>query len=476
MARDLCNGNIAALCYHAGLSNDERSMVQQRWVQEDRCKVVCATIAFGMGIDKPDVRFVIHHSLPKSVEGYYQEAGRAGRDAAPAQCILFYSYSDMSRLRRMIKAEKLRYEQEKVHMDNLFRMVQYCENETDCRRVQLLEYFAESFDPSLCKNGSTPCDNCQSQVPFVSDDVTELVRLIVQSVRMVKSGQFTLNQYLDALKGSTSNKVANSRLSTLPLYNKANGKTKHDLERLLHMLVMKDILSESMHIGSHDNVICYVQTGSKAQDVLGGRIKEIILRVKGHKGSTSASKSTAKVLDTREDQLKAECYKALCSLRLSVASKYKMKNPEYIVSTASLQAMTKQLPTSKDELLGVEGYTEVRWSRFDGEEFLKITQEYSQEIGKVTNAGKSAVGSSSGGGRSSVYFTKGEEQQRPVLGKGKRKKVGDVIQGTPLPKKQAVPIMEFDSEEEFESCALPRKTPPLQRKTPQLLPHPNHYK
>lgn len=468
MAGELCKGNIAALCYHAGLANDDRSMVQQRWLQEDRCKVVCATIAFGMGIDKPDVRFVIHHSLPKSVEGYYQEAGRAGRDAAPAQCILFYNYSDMSRLRRMIKSEKLIYEQEKVHMENLFRMVQYCENETDCRRVQLLEYFAESFDASLCKNGSTPCDNCQSQVPFVSDDVTELVKVIVDSVQMVKKGQFTLNQYLDALKGSTCNKIANGVLSTLPLYNKGSGKTKHDLERLLHMLVMKDILSESLHIGSHDNVVCYVQTGSKAKDVLSGRIAGIILRVRGRKGASTTSQSTTNVSDTREDQLKAECYKALCSLRLSVAGKHKMNNPEYIISSASLQAMMKVLPTSKEELLGVEGYTEVRWSRFDGEEFLKITQEYSREIGMVSKERKTLAGLSSGGGRSSVYFQKGEEQQRPVMGKGKRKKGGTTI----VPKKQAIPSaasveFEFDSEEEFESYATPRKIP-------QLLPHPKH--
>ena len=475
MAGELCKGNIAALCYHAGLSNDDRSMVQQRWLQEDKCKVVCATIAFGMGIDKPDVRFVIHHSLPKSVEGYYQEAGRAGRDAAPAQCILFYNYSDMSRLRWMIKAEKQKYEQEKVHMDNLFRMVQYCENETDCRRVQLLQYFAESFDASLCKNGSTPCDNCQSQIPFISDDVTELVRVIVESIQMVKKGQFTLNQYLDAMKGSMPSKFSSSIMPTLPLYNKGCKKTKHDLERLLHMLVMEDILSESVTIGVHSNVICYLHTGSKAKDVLGGRIKGIILKVKGRKGSASASKSATASSDTREDRLKAECYKALCSLRLSVAGKYKIKNPEYVVSNASLQNMMKLLPTSKEELLGVEGYTKLRWNKFEGEEFLKITQEYAQEIGKVSSSRNSRIGSTSGDRRSSVYFqNKRGELLRPVLGKGKRKKVGDMVaRSSPLPEKQAFyDAMEFDSEDEFETSYSAFSS--RASKAPRLLPHPKN--
>ena len=257
-----------------------------RWLLQ----VVCATIAFGMGIDKPDVRFVINHSLPKSVEGYYREAGRGGRDDCPASCVLFYAYSNMGRIRRMIKSEKLRSEQERVHLGNLYRMVQYCENEADCRRVQLLEYYAETFDPSLCKNGSTPCDNCQSRVPFRSEDVTELVRAIVQSVQCVRSDQYTLVQLLDAVKGSTSNRIMNSELCSLPLYGKGRDMVKHKLERLLHMLVIGDILAESLHIGHHDNVVCYVQTGSKARQFLSGSAERFVLQIRGKLAVATSSK------------------------------------------------------------------------------------------------------------------------------------------------------------------------------------------
>lgn len=468
VADDLRRGNVEALCYHAGMPNSDRSMVQQRWIQEDGCKVVCATIAFGMGIDKPDVRFVIHHSLPKSMEGYYQEAGRAGRDACPAHCILYYSYSDVARLRRMIKREELRYEQEKVHIENLLRMVQYCENETDCRRVQLLEYFAESFDSSLCKNSDTPCDNCLSKVPFVSEDVTDLVKVIVQSVQLAKKNQFTLNQYLEALKGSSSSsKIANGFMTRLPLYGVGGAKTKHDLERLLHMLVMKDILFESMQIGLHDNVVCYVQTGSKAQDIISGRITEIILKVKGQRSSASTSRSSMSEPDSREDQLKSECYKALCRLRLAVANKFQLKNPEYILTSASLLTMSKLLPTTKEEMLSVEGYTEVRWGRFEGEEFLKITREYAQEVSKVSEG---RLATDSGGGASvskqtkSAYFQKAEMKQRPVMGRGKRKKVGE---DTPKAKRPVLPVLNFDSGDEFEEIVG-------QRKVPQLMPYPKH--
>ncbi|KAG0706411.1 P-loop containing nucleoside triphosphate hydrolase protein, partial [Suillus ampliporus] len=235
---------LSAKHYHAGMDAQDRSATQEEW-QSGSCKIIVATIAFGMGIDKPDVRFVIHSTLPKSMDGYYQETGRAGRDGNPADCILYFALRDAASRQSLItkdqneKGPPRTPEEKKRQLGDLSAVVQYCHNEVDCRRSLILAHFNEQFDSHLCSKG---CDNCSRGGTIVRQlytlEAQQAIRLFEQMAASMD--RIALGHFKDVFAGRNKAKVRDSGHDKLSLFGV--GKSV-DGDRIISAMMSTDIFA-----------------------------------------------------------------------------------------------------------------------------------------------------------------------------------------------------------------------------------------
>lgn len=238
-AKKLQEHGIAAHHYHAGIESVQKSQIQKDW-QKGKIKVVVATIAFGMGIDKPDVRFVIHQTLPKSLEGYYQETGRAGRDGQASECYLFFNYGDVTQLRKMIADGDGNEEQKERQRRMLNTVTAFAESQSDCRRVEILRYFGESFEKADCHS---TCDNCKANGTFEKRDCSDLAKAVLEMVKSQK--KLTLAQCTDILLGSQKKKMHETmNAGTLEHFGFAKKMPKHEIHRVIDRLAAEEALRE----------------------------------------------------------------------------------------------------------------------------------------------------------------------------------------------------------------------------------------
>ncbi|OQY27143.1 MAG: DNA helicase RecQ [Candidatus Cloacimonetes bacterium 4572_55] len=350
----LIDEGFSVLPYHAGLEDQVRSANQEKFIRDD-VSIIVATIAFGMGINKSNVRYVLHLDLPKNIESYYQQIGRAGRDGLKADCLLLLGYGDISKIKYFMKEKDER--ESRLAQAQLDAMLRYAESD-GCRRKPLLSYFGETYEPDDCDM----CDNCRND-DIVQEDITVLAQKFLSCV--YRTGQFFgAGHIIDVLRGSKSKKVLHKNHDKLSTYGIGADYTKKQWFHLSRQFITKGLLGQDPEYGS-------LKLTDKAWEILKNGAKIF--------GKIEA----APVANVKQPEVMAdhdsELFEELRTKRKEIAERIQL--PPYVIfHDSSLADMATRFPQTKEGMLATNGMGQRKWEQF-GDEFMHVICEYCEERG-----------------------------------------------------------------------------------------------
>ena len=352
VALKLQTDGIDALPYHAGLSDKDRSINQTRFLRDD-VRVIVATIAFGMGINKPDVRFVFHYDLPRSLENFYQESGRAGRDGEAAKSILFFSFGDLKKIDFLIKQKEDESEQ-RIAQQQLRQVVDYAEG-TDCRRTIILRYFGERY-----KGNCGKCDNCLNPKPI--EDWTIEAQKFLSCVARCRE-RFGMGHIIDVLRGSRKQKIQQYGHHLLSTYGIGKDRTADEWKMLGRSLLHQGLVGES------NDGYRILKLNKRSWEILRKQVS-VEIAVNQKQTQTGASYNPRKA----EAEL---LFERLRKLRKQIADNQSV--PPYVIfADSSLKLMAQMRPKTLTDFAKLSGVNEHKTQQY-GESFISTIRDFTAE-------------------------------------------------------------------------------------------------